>query len=415
MTLETCPPAPAPVTRGALLDQKSPQLAGRARALTCAPQQGPQFGSYRAEEVTWLLKDLSDVALEADIASREADIQAGRAHYAESLPVEYQPSAQYQRLYEAALNRSARRVAHAVGFVTEQVLAARGADPVLVSLARAGTPVGILMRRWAAAVHGRRLPHYAISIVRGRGIDVNALAYIASRHDPTTAMFVDGWTGKGAITRELLSAVEDANALLGTSFPSDIAVLADTGRCVRFFGTRDDFLIPSACLNSTVSGLVSRTVLNDALIGEHDFHGAKQYRDLAAVDQSAAFLDAVSVHFDTDLVDEVSRQRDRRGDGRQHRGRQHDGVRPDWSGWAAVEQVAADHGIENINLVKPGVGETTRVLLRRVPWKVLVRPDRLDELQHVLLLAEQRGVPVVPVDGLAYSCIGLIEPKGTDQ
>ena len=47
----------------------------------------------------------------------------------------------------------------------------------------------------------------------------------------------------------------------------EIAVLADPGGCVRTYGTRDDFLIPSACLNSTVSGLVSRTVLRADLIG----------------------------------------------------------------------------------------------------------------------------------------------------
>jgi hypothetical protein len=44
---------------------------------------------------------------------------------------------------------------------------------------------------------------------------------------------------------------------------------------------------------------------------------------------------------------------------------------------------------------------------------VLVHPDRLDELGHVLLLAEQRGVPVEEVPGLAYSCVGLIHPRYT--
>ena len=48
-----------------------------------------------------------------------------------------------------------------------------------------------------------------------------------------------------------------------------LAVLADPGVCAPILGTRDDFLIPSACLNSTVSGLVSRTVLRDDLIGPH--------------------------------------------------------------------------------------------------------------------------------------------------
>ncbi|MCW2814933.1 MAG: phosphoribosyltransferase, partial [Nocardioides sp.] len=86
---------------------------------------------------------------------------------------------------------------------------------------------------------------------------------------------------------------------------------------------------------------------------------------------------------------------------------------PTWSGWAAVEEVSAAYGIGDVNLVKPGVGETTRVLLRRVPWRVLVRPDRRHELGHVELLAEQRGVPVEVVDDLAYSCMGLIHPRFT--
>jgi hypothetical protein len=75
-----------------------------------------------------------------------------------------------------------------------------------------------------------------------------------------------------------------------------------------------------------------------------------------------------------------------------------------------VERIRVEYGIESANLVKPGVGETTRVLLRRVPWKVLVRPDARDDVAHVLLLAEQRGVEVEEVDGLPYSCVGLIRP-----
>ena len=51
------------------------------------------------------------------------------------------------------------------------------------------------------------------------------------------------------------------------------------------------------------------------------------------------------------------------------------------------------------------------MLLRRVPWKVLVRAGRRrTTLGHVRLLAEQRGVPVEEVDDLPYSCVGLIHP-----
>ncbi|MFB8081259.1 phosphoribosyltransferase [Streptomyces sp. NPDC056013] len=371
------------------------------------PLRGPAFSSYAPEEVGWLLQDLSDVELEAPTEEREEAIQSGGAHYAESLPVEYQPSDRYQELFHAALETSAARIARAVGTVTETVLAERerpGHRPVLVSLARAGTPVGVLMRRWAQARHGLDLPHYAVSIVRGRGIDANALRWLAAHHDPADVVFVDGWTGKGAITRELADAIKEFEAAEGvTGFDPEIAVLADPGSCVRTYGTREDFLIPSACLNSTVSGLISRTVLRADLVGPNDFHGGKFYRELAGVDVSGAFLDAVAARFeevgaavDADVKELLAADRT-----------------PTWEGWAAVERISEEYGIHDVNLVKPGVGETTRVLLRRVPWKILAKRGADADLAHVRLLAEQRGVPVEEVDELPYSCVGLIHPQYT--
>jgi hypothetical protein len=365
---------------------------------TPEPLRGPAFGSYAADEVGWLLKDLSDVALEAPTEEREEAIQSGGAHYAESLPVEYQPSPEYQELFKAALATSAERIARAVGAVTELVLAERGPDAVLVSLARAGTPVGVLMRRWARHTRGLELPHYAVSIVRGRGIDATALAWLADRHTAADCVFVDGWTGKGAITRELADAVAGF-----PGFDPGIAVLADPGGCVSTYGTRDDFLIPSACLNSTVSGLVSRTVLRADLIGPGEFHGAKFYRELAGADVSGFFLDAVTAAFDAvgdGVAEDVKslRSQDRS---------------PTWDGWRAVERISEEYGIGDVNLVKPGVGETTRVLLRRVPWKILAKRGAGTDLDHVRLLAEQRGVPVEETDDLPYSCVGLIHPRYT--
>ncbi len=86
---------------------------------------------------------------------------------------------------------------------------------------------------------------------------------------------------------------------------------------------------------------------------------------------------------------------------------------PTWAGWADVEALSERYGIGDVTLVKPGVGETTRVLLRRVPWAVLVRPDAGRELDHVRLLAERRGVPVHEVPGLTYRSVGLIHPRYT--
>ncbi|MEU0132520.1 phosphoribosyltransferase [Streptomyces sp. NPDC006296] len=407
------PPAPSDPLSPVPLPTSHPQEA----AMLPEPLRGPAFSSYAADEVGWLLQDLSDTSLEAPTEEREEAIQSGGAHYAESLPVEYQPSPAYQELFKAALETSAARIARAVGTVTETVLAERSrpgdragdgsgggsyrsgsGTPVLVSLARAGTPVGVLMRRWALHRHGLDLPHYAVSIVRGRGIDANALRWLAAHHDPADVVFVDGWTGKGAITRELAAALEEFEG-----FNPEIAVLADPGGCVRTYGTREDFLIPSACLNSTVSGLISRTVLRADLVGPHDFHGGKFYRELAGSDVSGLFLDTVAARFDevagaveADTKELLAADR-----------------APTWEGWAAVERISEEYGIHDVNLVKPGVGETTRVLLRRVPWKILAKRGAGADLDHVRLLAEQRGVPVEEVDELPYTCVGLIHPKYT--
>jgi hypothetical protein len=364
------------------------------------PLRGPHFGSYAAEEVGWLLTDLSHIALEAPTADREREIQAGRAHYAESLPIEYQPDTAYTRLFHEAVAESASRLAFDVGVVGQILLAERGEGTVLVSLARAGTPVAILIRRWLRFRHAMSPEHYTISIVRGRGIDTVALDYLAAHHDPSDVVFVDGWTGKGAIARELAAALADYRATTGVHFDPELAVLADPGRCVRTFGTRDDFLIPSACLNSTVSGLISRTVLNDRLLGPGDYHGAKFYAELAGSDVSGVFLDAISDRF-AQVADAVDARWRAVADGDRH---------PTWQGWAAVERISAQYGIGQVNFVKPGVGETTRVLLRRVPERVLVRPGAQADLAHVLVLAAERGVPVEEVADLPYSCVGLIKP-----
>ncbi|MDQ6739436.1 MAG: phosphoribosyltransferase, partial [Actinomycetota bacterium] len=142
------------------------------------------------------------------------------------------------------------------------------------------------------------------------------------------------------------------------------------------------------------------------LIGPGDFHGAKFYTGLRGSDVSGQFLDTVCGHFG-DVLAAVDR-------GRKLAAAQPSRDRaPSWAGWKAVESISRDYGIHNVNLVKPGVGETTRVLLRRVAWKILIRPEARAEVAHVLLLAEQRGVQVVEVPDLAYSCVGLIHPLFT--
>jgi len=349
-------------------------------------------GSYPPADVTFLLKDLSGLMDESTLEDREQAMQGG-GHYSELLPVEYRPTAAYTELFHASLAASARRIALLTAVTAERIVGARGGDVVLVSLARAGTPVGILLRRYLLLRHGLDLPHYSVSIIRGRGIDENALDHVQANHPGRPLQFVDGWSGKGAIQRELSAAC----ALLGLD--DRMAVLADPGECTAIWGTRDDVLVPSACLNATVSGLVSRTVLN-GMIGPDDFHGAKFYGELASEDLSLVFVDSVAAHFEA-VADEGLVEA-RRLDA--------EAAPPTWAGHAAIRRIAEQFGIDDENLVKPGVGEATRVLLRRKPWMVLVRPDRMAELEHIVVLAADRGVPIEPYPDMTYSCCGLITP-----
>nr|WP_164502889.1 cysteine protease StiP family protein [Metabacillus mangrovi] len=355
------------------------------------------MGSYSPKDVTFLLKDISEVMPESSTQDREEAVQSG-THYSEMLPIEYQPSKEYINLFHLSLTQYKERLAIAAGVVAEQILKERGTGAVLVSLARAGTPIGILIKRYILFKYQIDIPHYSVSIIRGRGIDENAMKYIFENHPPENIQFVDGWTGKGAIKKELNEAVAHLNEKYGTSISDSMAVLADPGYCVTIFGTRGDFLIPSACLNSTVSGLLSRTVLNSEYIGPEDYHGAKYYRELAEEDLSNFFIDTIANQFS--LVEkEIERHAE-----------EMPAEEPTWKGMADIQKIQRDYGIENINLIKPGVGETTRVLLRRVPWKILVKSENNPDLGHIRLLAKERNVPVEIYPDMSYSCCGLIKP-----
>ncbi|GFZ77408.1 hypothetical protein GCM10008018_23680 [Paenibacillus marchantiophytorum] len=357
-----------------------------------------RLGSYPTSDVIFLLKDLSEVNLEKSLDARERAIQSG-THYSEMLPEEKQPTAAYLELYQETLKQSAEKVALAVGITAELILHRKGPGTVLVSLARAGTPVGILIKRYVEDIHQHVLPHYSISIIRGKGIDENALFYILQKHPGAKLQFVDGWTGKGAIRNVLTEACQKLDQEHGIKLDDELAVLADPGHCTDMFGTREDFLIPSACLNSTVSGLMSRTVLREDLIGPYDFHGSKFYQDWLDQDLSNHFIAEITPFFGG-IVEQAER------------GANEFLANPPevtWKGLHDIQAIQREYHIPDINLIKPGVGETTRVLLRRVPWKILV--DRLDNpnIRHIRLLAEARDVPVEVYPGLTYSCCGIIK------
>jgi hypothetical protein len=360
--------------------------------------QPAKMGSYSVDDVLFLLKDLSDIELEDSTVNREMRVQSGQ-HYSESLPIEYQPPKEYVDLFWSTANDYKSKVALCVGIVSEQIYRNKGNQAILVSLARAGTPVGILVKRYIKFRYGISLPHYSVSIIRDRGIDENALHYILRKHPEGNLQFVDGWTGKGAISLELTKACQEFDKNYHIKLDDQLAVIADPGHCTTLFGTREDFLIPSACLNSTVSGLVSRTVLNAAYIGKNDFHGAKYYRDLLPSDVSNQYIDLIAGEFSaiSKKAEEIALQRVQ------------EEINAEFVGMRDVKTIQAEFEIGSTNYIKPGVGETTRVLLRRFPWKILMRDLSSPYVRHILMLAEEKGIEVVAYPGMNYLCMGLIK------
>lgn len=355
-----------------------------------------EFGTYSKDDVIFLLKDISNLIKEEGNKEREMKIQSG-THYSEMIPIEYNVSEKYLNLYYEKLKATKDKLAFAVGVMSEKIVMKNGSDVVLVSLARAGIPIGILAKRYLKGKYNINLPHYSISIIRDKGIDMNAMDYILNLHPNSKIQFIDGWTGKGTICKELDKACEDLRLKYNAEFDSTLAVLADPAGYSGLYGVREDFLIPSACLNSTVSGLISRTVLSKDIIGENDFHGAKYYKELKKHDESIKYLDIICDCFKN----------------------QYENIENQIKYWKEdiitkladedVKIIKERYNIKDINFIKPGVGETTRVLLRRIPYKILVKDINDKNLDHIFVLAKEKDVPIEEVPLKGYSCCGIIK------
>lgn len=356
----------------------------------------PFHGSYRAEQVEFLLKPISLTPV-TDTAHKEALIQSGQKHYSEMLSPEYPPSPAYLQLFEAACAANRARMAQDCLQLAALIAARHAEAPVLVSLARAGTPVGVIVRQILSRHYQCAVPHYSISIIRDRGIDSVALQYIlAQGHAPERLVFIDGWTGKGVISRELQRFVQQFNQTHATAVSPDLYVLSDLAGTAACAASADDYLIPSAILNATVSGLISRSVLNDS-IGADDFHGCVFYRELAPHDVSQRFADDIAAlaaaapglpipcAADTRLAAQTSAD--------------------------YMAHARARYGIRDDNLIKPGIGEATRVLLRSQPERLIVRALNEPQTAHLVRLAQEKHVPVSVDAGLPYHAVSLIRTR----
>ncbi|MFO1371633.1 MAG: tellurite-like stress resistance cysteine protease StiP [Candidatus Competibacteraceae bacterium] len=352
-------------------------------------------GSYRAEDTVFLLKpmDMDKV----DVAAKERLIQSSQRHYSELLAPERVPNPRYLALFEALTARYAGRLAAEIMALAQYLVVSRPRQITVVSLARAGTPIGALLVR-ALQQQGRTdARHYSISIIRDRGIDENALQFILRRdgREPAGLAFVDGWTAKGVITAELHRALKHWNARQPEQLDEALYVVSDIGGVADVAATYDDYAIPSGILNATVSGLTSRSILN-AAIGPRDFHGCVFYAEFAPHDRSIWFLDQVASHFVTAIPLPVRCDLEERWERRQAMS-------------AFLTRLHARYCVGDRNFIKPGVAEATRVLLRRLPDLLLLRDPDEPDVEHLRLLAEEKRVSVIVDPTMPIQATALIK------
>lgn len=363
----------------------------------------PIHGSYLPDDCRFLLTPIETEFV--SIEEKERRIQSGEAHYSEMIHREPAPSEDYLRMFETLCERYGKRMAGEVSLLARELVADYGhsASPItLVSLVRAGTPAGALIRRAIIEYEGQACNHFSISIIRDRGVDTVALDYLLDEVgvDSKRIVFVDAWTAKGVITRELrqdMVRYNTARKSQGKStIPTRLAVISDIGGTADYAATCDDYAIPSGVLNATVSGLVSRSVLNHQ-IPEGGFHGCVFYEELQGQDHSQSFIDRIAGHFSDAAPEGAIRLQDS------------DRYRQQALMQEMLALIQKDYCISDINHIKPGVAEATRVMLRRVPAMLLVRDPEHPDVEHLFRLAEEKQVPVVEDPRMPFHACSLIK------
>lgn len=348
-------------------------------------------GSYRpyGQDVVFLLK--KDNIKPTDVAEKERLIQSGEVHYSQMFSAENAPSAEHLKHYNQALKIGASQLAIDVQKLGNS-LKKRFADQhiVLVSLIRAGVPLGVMLKRYISK--SQPCYHYGVSIIRDRGIDHGALNAIISEHGAKNIVFVDGWIGKGAISKELADSVKNHPELFddGWNIPRLVA-LSDLGGGAWLTANFKDWLIPSGVLGSVVSGLTSRSLLTHPVDEETVrkdcfntdlWHRCVIFDELKEHDLSIEFVDLILENVRQNPTEEMAICC--------NTGREKQAEKC----LKTIQWIANEYCVENINLIKPSIAEATRAVLRRVPERILVKDINDPNVQLLLHFAEENNVNV---------------------
>lgn len=348
-------------------------------------------GSYQADDCQFLLQAI-DVSL-LTVEEKERQLQSGKKHYSQMISSEQAPNQQYLELFYNLVSQYKSRLANEICQLAKQIFLAKGRVITLLSLARAGTPIGVLLTRALRYHFQADVKHFSISIIRDRGLDVQALQYIKTLGVPAESIvFVDGWTAKGVITDELRASINQWNQIDDYQIPNQLCVVSDICGVADFIATHDDYAIPSGILNSTVSGLISRTLLLNEYQG---FHQCVIYKQLEQYDLSNWFIDEISALFAQASFSTIEYNEKNSSHRR--------AVMMNY-----VNSLMTRFNVMDINRIKPGIAEATRVMLRRIPRILLVRDQHSSDIRHLRLLSSEKNIPVIEDPHMPFNAAAII-------
>ncbi|WP_202906901.1 cysteine protease StiP domain-containing protein [Vibrio mexicanus] len=366
------------------------------------PVLSPLKGSYELNDCQFLLEEVN--CEYSTIEEKEMLIQSGKRHYSELLSQEAKPTDEYQKLFFDFTERYKVKLASHIYTLAKHINDSKMGPIVIVSLARAGTPIGVLVKKALIHFFSRDCVHYSISIIRDRGIDAVALDYIVKikRHDPASLLFLDGWTAKGVITEELKRSIIRYNVSEETEILPELYVVSDTGGVADYCATREDYPIPSSMLNSTVSGLISRSIWKDPY--KDAFHGCVINTHLENVDHSQWFVDTVFQTMKQTSLDcrEVCEPMSRKCSSKDKMSN-------------FIGMIAKKYSVIELNHIKPGIAESTRVMLRRVPSLLLVKSLDNQKIRHLLMLAKEKKIRVLEDPSLLFEACALIKTLNLEE
>ena len=361
-------------------------------SIITTPQDVIFSGSYTPEDCEFLLQKSNIKPI--SVQEKERLLQRGGIHYSKMITAEEVPTQAYLTIFKALVDKYSDRLAQEIKLLAQKLYQAKGKQITLISLARAGTPIGVLITRALKMYYTDDVKHYSVSIVRDRGIDSAALQHIAnSGRTAESVIFIDGWTAKGVINKELKAAVADWNRHNDFRIGDELCVISDLSGNAEYIATTDDYAIPSGVLNSTVSGLVSRTMMLDDVAG---FHQCVVYEHLAKHDLTNWFIDEIVSRFE-----QVNIAIDHSTDAWR--------VSRQASLSLFLEKVTKEFQVDDINKIKPGVAEATRVMLRRIPRVLIIKDESNPDTQHLKVLASEKNVPIVIDPSMPFSAMGIIE------